>query len=198
MIISSLILMLSALCLFEGLLSRSATFNSLSSKAKVKQLLENALQNQKLARQPSSIVTRKERLTAKSLSVRTPSSCLSNTIESKAKMLSSYLSHAEDPRVLKQAKGKTLSERKSSFKLDHSVVSSPAAGTSMSLPNTDTKSVFCGDSTSSFNPAKNAHDPITLQCDGKLNPSNSTISFAYKGPEKVLVSGMMLFYFWQI
>ncbi|XP_077235297.1 ASI1-immunoprecipitated protein 2-like isoform X2 [Tasmannia lanceolata] len=159
----------------RGILSRSATLNSLNTKHNLKQLSEDVSERKKLSRESASKDARKEglvRMISKSTSFKDTGSGHLNATESKAKTPC-----VEDPRSLKPVKEQNLIERKNSFKSDRSLVSSSpkAATTSMLFLKADMK--------------KMSRDPKAWRHDVKSNTSSDpTIFVANKGPEIAIVS----------
>ncbi|XP_058104273.1 uncharacterized protein LOC131248183 isoform X3 [Magnolia sinica] len=159
----------------RGVLSKSATFNNSSLKPKVKQIFEDVAQKKKMERQSSISSTRKEKLNRsidRSMSFKTTSSGHSNANESRTKLQSPNLSRAEDPRGLKQSKEHNLIERKNSFKLDCSLVSSS--------PMASPKSMFHDESMSLLGSMNNSRDPKAARHDRKLNTPSDPATFPAK------------------
>ncbi|KAJ8649977.1 hypothetical protein MRB53_003000 [Persea americana] len=112
-------------------LSRSFTVNNSKPKAKE---IHDVSQKQKLAREFSSGVTRKEGLIqtfSKNLSFKSTTSGLSNTDDSDAKLQSDISSCSDNSRVMKQGKKQNIIERKKSYLSNRPA--SPMAGTTTSL-----------------------------------------------------------------
>ncbi|XP_073101738.1 protein PARALOG OF AIPP2 isoform X1 [Elaeis guineensis] len=125
----------------RGPLSKQLSFNNSNMKPKVRQLIDNLPQKQKMTREYVSSNSRKDgvvKTMMKSASFKSVSSGRSN-VESVNKMQSLNSPRAAEPKGWKPVKERNMMERKNSFVLDRPVVSpSPSAGTS--VPKMDLKS----------------------------------------------------------
>ncbi|XP_038982459.1 uncharacterized protein LOC103704691 isoform X2 [Phoenix dactylifera] len=125
----------------RGPLSKQLSFNNSNMKPKVRQLMNNLPQKQKIMREYVSSNSRKDgvvKTMTKSASFKSVSSGRSN-IESVNKLQSLNSPRADELKGWKPVKERNMVERKNSFVLDCPVVSpSPSAGTS--IPKVDLKS----------------------------------------------------------
>ncbi|XP_075647763.1 protein PARALOG OF AIPP2 isoform X4 [Castanea sativa] len=174
----------------EGALLKSKSFNTLSSKPKVKLADEVIPPKQKGARDYNSLDMKEgpARMMSKSMSFRSSNSGRMNAAESKVKMLSSKSTHVQDVKGLKQAKERGTFERKHLSKLDRPLVSSTTITSSVSTPKLDQKLTSRGE-TSLPSYVSNNRDSKVVQTDGKLSLSKVTSSLGRKGVEIPVTSG---------
>ena len=175
-----------------GPLVKSNSFNTLSSKPKVKLGDEVIPPKQKGARDYNSLDMKEgpARMMGKSMSFRSANSGRTNATESKVKMLSPKSTHVQDVKGLKQAKERGAFERKHLSKLDRPLVSSTTSST-VSTPKLDQKLTSRGE-TSLPSYISNNRDSKVVQSDGKLSLSKVTSSLGRKGVEIPVTSGVVL------
>ncbi|XP_050253369.1 uncharacterized protein LOC126699527 isoform X7 [Quercus robur] len=173
----------------KGPLVKSNSFNTLSSKPKVKLGDEVIPPKQKGARDYNSLDMKEgpARMMGKSMSFRSANSGRMNATESKVKMLSSKSTHVQDVKGLKQAKERGTFERKHLSKLDRPLVSSTTSSTVLT-PKLDQKLTSRGE-TSLPSYISNNRDSKVVQSDGKLSLSKVTSSLGRKGVEIPVTSG---------
>lgn len=176
-----------------GALLKSNSFNTLSSKPKVKLVDEVIPPKQKGARDYNSLDMKEgpTRMMSKSMSFRSANSGRMNATESKVKMLSSKSTHVQDVKGLKQAKERGTFERKHLSKLDRPPVSSTTVTSSVLTPKLDQKLTSRGE-TSLPSYVSNNRDSKVVQSDGKLSLSKVTSSLGRKGVEIPVTSGVVL------
>ncbi|KAF5193998.1 RING/FYVE/PHD zinc finger superfamily protein [Thalictrum thalictroides] len=157
----------------RGALSKSSSFNTSNSKAKVK-MVQEVPQKHKLGRHPSIGGSRKEGLVKtinKSASFSMGSSH-SNPIESKPKVHSPNVSRAEDSRKFKLGKERNIIEKKNSFKSDRLV--SPASASNILSPRDDKKVSPRGEATTLPSSTSKFRDSRAVQADFKSSSSSKS------------------------
>ncbi|XP_042512019.1 uncharacterized protein LOC122087095 isoform X2 [Macadamia integrifolia] len=171
----------------RGTLLKSNSFSTSSAKPKVKWMQEDVSPKKKLAKEVYVNDPKKQGIAkaiSKSMSFKTTLTGRSNATEAKVKMLPSNFNRTEDLKGIKQAKERTLVERKSSFKLDRPLVSSTTALSSLSNTKDDQKTTSRAETMPSLSSAANYHDLKAVQPDGKWDASVKPISLLGKrGPE---------------
>uniref|UniRef100_A0A2N9HYY1 Zinc finger PHD-type domain-containing protein n=1 Tax=Fagus sylvatica TaxID=28930 RepID=A0A2N9HYY1_FAGSY len=168
----------------KGTFLKSNSFNTLSSKSKVKLVDDVVPQKQKAAREYTSLDMKEgpARMISKSMSFKSANSGRTNATESKVKMLSSKSTHVQDVKGLKQAKERGTFERKHLSKLERPVVNSTTASSTVSTPKLDQKLTSRGE-TGLPSSISNNRESKVIQSDGKLSLSKVTSSLGRKGVE---------------
>ncbi|PIA39914.1 hypothetical protein AQUCO_02600398v1 [Aquilegia coerulea] len=154
----------------RGTLSKSGSFNTSNSKAKVK-MVQEVPQKHKLGRHPSLGGSRQEgrvKTISKSSSFSMGSSH-SNPIESKAKVQSPNVSRAEDSKGFKLGKERNIIEKRNSFKSDRLV--SPASPSNIPSPRDDKKVSPRGESTTLPSSTSKLRDSRAVQTDVRSSSS---------------------------
>ncbi|KAM2731068.1 hypothetical protein EV1_002240 [Malus domestica] len=170
----------------KGTFSKSNSFNTLNSKPKVKHVDEVVPQKQKGFKEHASLDMKERvvpRIMGKSVSFKSASSGRSNVSESKVKMLSSKFSHVPDLKALKQAKERSVVERKFLSKLDRPMANFTTANSTVSTPKSDLAS---RGETSLLSSVSNREPKVALP-DGKLSTSKSSVT--RKGFDTQITSG---------
>ncbi|KAL7147191.1 hypothetical protein ABFS83_06G091300 [Erythranthe nasuta] len=141
---------------FRGIFSKSNSFNSLSSKPKVKLVDQVVIQRQKSSKEHGSFRLKDGvgRSIGKSMSFKSTNPSRS---ELKTKMLSPRPSNIQDNKNTKQ---RSSFDRQSSFRAEHAMVGT----TTSSTPRIDKRPASRGESSS----LANLHEVKTHQTDGKL------------------------------
>ncbi|KAL9164222.1 hypothetical protein ABFS82_06G091100 [Erythranthe guttata] len=141
---------------FRGIFSKSNSFNSLSSKPKVKLVDQVVIQRQKSSKEHGSFRLKDGgvRSIGKSMSFKSTNSSRS---ESKIKMFSPRSSNIQDNKNTKQ---RSSFDRQSSFRAEHAMVGTSTSST----PRIDKRPASRGDSSS----LANQHEVKPHQTDGKL------------------------------
>ena len=178
---------------YTGTFLKSNSFNTLSSKSKVKLVDDVVPQKQKGAREYTSLDMKEgpARMISKSMSFKSANSGRTNATESKVKMLSSKSTHVQDVKGLKQAKERGTFERKHLSKLERPVVNSTTASSTVSTPKPDQKLTSRGE-TGLPSSISNNRESKVIQSDGKLSLSKVTSSLGRKGVEIPVTSGVIL------
>lgn len=161
----------------SGIPSRSASFNNLSLKPKVKQLTESIPVKPKITRESSFNVARKEvlgRSITKSASFKSNGAGRSDT-ESAGKVQFIHQPRVEDPRSWKLMKERNPIEKKNSSILERSLSSSsPKAGIIAPLLKTDVRT------TSNYIKLNNASQSNILRMNKGSDDANGSGKYLWK------------------
>uniref|UniRef100_A0A5B7AG95 PHD-type domain-containing protein n=1 Tax=Davidia involucrata TaxID=16924 RepID=A0A5B7AG95_DAVIN len=173
----------------RGTLVKSYSFNSSNAKPKVKLVDEAVPQKQKSARESASLDTKDGagRLIGKSMSFKSANSGRFNASESKVKMLSPKFSHGQDLKGSKQAKDRSLFERKNSFRLERPLGNSAMATSVVSTMKVDQKLASRGE-THSLSSVSNNHELKGVQSDNKLTTLSKVTSYVARRGSEMPVS----------